>query len=172
MLNISLPEWCEAGKYQLLPEGHQLNQPALLFEKIENDTVAAQIKKLTDTKEANEAANKVLSPQKPEITYDDFTKLDLRTATIIEAEKVAKTTKLLKLTLDTGLDKRIVVSGIAEHYTPEQVIGQRVVLLANLAPRNLKGIESKGMILMAEDASGKLCFVAPVDETGNGSEVR
>jgi methionyl-tRNA synthetase len=114
----------------------------------------------------------VVTPQKPEITYDDFTKLDLRIATITEAEKVAKTNKLLKLTLETGMDKRIVVSGIAEHYTPEQVIGQKVVLLANLAPRMLKGIESKGMILMAENAEGKLCFVSPTEMFGNGSEVR
>lgn len=172
MLNISLFPWDQAGSASLLPVGHKLNQPALLFERIEDDFVAAQIKKLTDTKAANEAENAVIAEQKPEITYDDFTRLDLRIGTIVEAEKVAKTAKLLKLLVDTGIDKRTVVSGIAEHYTPEQVIGQKVVLLANLAPRNLKGIESKGMILMAENKEGKLCFVSPTEAFGNGSEVR
>jgi len=172
MLNISLFPWDQAGSASLLPVGHKLNQPALLFDRIEDDFVAAQIKKLTDTKAANEAENAVIAEQKPEITYDDFTRLDLRIGTILEAEKVAKTTKLLKLLVDTGIDKRTVVSGIAEHYTPEQVVGQKVVLLANLAPRNLKGIESKGMILMAENKEGKLCFVSPTEAFGNGSEVR
>jgi methionyl-tRNA synthetase len=172
MLNFELKPWAEAGSCTLMQPGHKLNAPAFLFDRIEDEPIAAQVKKLTDTKAENAAVNNIVTPQKPEITYDDFTKLDLRTAIIMEAEKVAKTTKLLKLTLDTGMDKRIVVSGIAEHYTPEQVIGQRVVLLANLAPRTLKGIESKGMILMAENAEGKLCFLSPTEAFGNGSEVR
>jgi methionyl-tRNA synthetase len=172
MLNSDLRIWSEAGSCTLLPAGHKLNQPALLFDRIEDDVIAAQVKRLTDTKAENAAENSIVAPQKPEITYDDFTKLDLRIATITEAEKVAKTAKLLKLTLDTGIDKRIVVSGIAEHYTPEDIIGQKVVLLANLAPRNLKGIESKGMILMAEDKDGKLCFVSPTEAFGNGSDVK
>ncbi len=172
MLNASLLPWEAAGSCTLLLPGHKLNQPALLFDRIEDDVIAAQVKRLTDTKAENAAENSVLAPIKPEITYDDFTKLDLRIGTITEAEKVAKTAKLLKLTIDTGIDKRTVVSGIAEHYTPEQVIGQKVVLLANLAPRNLKGIESNGMILMAENKEGKLCFVSPVEAFGNGSEVR
>jgi len=172
MLNTQLAPWSEAGSGTLLQPGHKLNAPAFLFERIEDEPIAAQVKRLTDTKAENAAQNAVVTPQKPEITYDDFTKLDLRIATIVEAEKVAKTTKLLKLTLETGMDKRIVVSGIAEHYSPEQIIGQKVVLLANLAPRMLKGIESKGMILMAENAEGKLCFVSPTEAFGNGSEVR
>jgi methionyl-tRNA synthetase len=172
MLNMDLQLWENAGSSVLLTEGHKLNQPAFLFDRIEDDAIAAQIKRLTDTKAENAAENAVVAPQKPEISYDDFTKLDLRIGTITEAEKVAKTTKLLKLTVDTGIDKRTVVSGIAEHYSPEQVIGQKVVLLANLAPRNLKGIESKGMILMAENKEGKLCFVSPTEAFGNGSEVR
>lgn len=172
MLNISLFPWYQAGSASLLPVGHKLNQPSLLFEKIEDDFIAAQIKKLTDTKAFNKSENEVVPEQKPEINYDDFTKLDLRIGTIVEAEKVPKTVKLLKLLVDTGFDKRTVVSGIAEHYTPEQVIGQKVVLLANLAPRNLKGIESKGMILMAENKDGKLCFVSPTEAFGSGSEVR
>jgi methionyl-tRNA synthetase len=172
MLNSSLKPWADAGSCSLLETGHKLNQPAFLFDRIEDETIAAQIKKLADTKAVNAAENSVVAPQKPEITYDDFTKLDLRIGTITEAEKVAKTAKLLKLTVDTGMDIRTVVSGIAEHYTPEQVIGQKVVLLANLAPRNLKGIESNGMILMAENNEGKLCFVSPSEAFGNGSEVR
>jgi methionyl-tRNA synthetase len=172
MLNISLRPWADAGSCTMIEAGHRLNAPAFLFERIEDETISAQIKKLNDTKAQNEAENQAPAPQKPEITYDDFTKLDLRTATITEAEKVPKTAKLLKLTVDTGSEKRTVVSGIAEHYTPEQVIGQKVVLLANLSPRMLKGIESKGMILMAENREGKLCFVSPTEAFGNGSEVR
>ncbi len=172
MLNTSLQPWSSAGSGLLLAPGHKLNEPAFLFDRIEDDVIAAQVKRLTDTKAENALENSVIAEQKPEITYDDFTKLDLRIGTIIEAEKVAKTAKLLKLTIDTGLDKRTVVSGIAEYYTAEQVIGQKVVLLANLAPRNLKGIESKGMILMAENKDGKLCFVSPTEAYGNGSEVR
>jgi methionyl-tRNA synthetase len=172
MLNTPQMTWSDAGSCTLIEPGHTLNAPAFLFDRIEDDVIAAQIKRLTDTKAENAAENSVIAEQKPEITYDDFTKLDMRTGTIIEAEKVPKTAKLLKLTVDTGLDKRTVVSGIAEHYTPEQVIGQKVVILANLAPRNLKGIESKGMILMAENKEGKLCFVSPTEAFGNGSEVR
>jgi len=172
MMNRPKMNWSDAGSCTLMEPSQKLNAPAFLFDRIEDDAINAQIKRLTDTKAENAAENSVIAEQKPEITYDDFTKLDMRTGTIIEAEKVAKTAKLLKLTVDTGLDKRTVVSGIAEHYTPEQVIGQRVVILANLAPRNLKGIESKGMILMAENKEGKLCFVSPTEAFGNGSEVR
>jgi len=172
MLNSGLEPWAQAGSSTLLAPGHKLNPPAFLFDRIEDEVIAAQVKRLTDTKAENAAEKTVVVPQKPEITYDDFTKLDLRIGTITEAEKVAKTTKLLKLLIDTGMDKRTVVSGIAEHYAPEEIIGQQVVLLANLAPRNLKGIESKGMILMAENHEGKLCFVAPKEAFGNGNEVR
>jgi methionyl-tRNA synthetase len=172
MLNSDREPWAEAGSYTLLQPGHKLNQPALLFDRIEDEVIAAQVKKLTDTKAENAAESSVIAPQKPEVTYEDFTRLDLRIGTITEAEKVPKTAKLLKLTIDTGIDKRTVVSGIAEHYPPEQIIGQKVVLLANLAPRNLKGIESNGMILMAENKEGKLCFVSPTEAFSNGSEVR
>lgn len=172
MMNSGLFKWNEAGSADLLPDGHQLNTPSLLFERIEDDVIAAQVQKLLDTKAANEAEATPVNPSKPEISYDDFGKIDLRVGVILEAEKVAKTQKLLKLTIDTGLDKRTVVSGIAEHYNPEEIIGQKVVLLLNLAPRNLKGIESKGMILMAENKEGKLCFVTPTEAFGPGSEIR
>jgi methionyl-tRNA synthetase len=172
MLNISPLKWNAAGSANLLAAGHTLNAPALLFEKIEDSVVEAQVKKLLDTKKANEAAQWQPSQQKPTITFDDFTKLDLRVGTILAAEKVAKADKLLKLTIDTGLDKRTVVSGIAAHYSPEEIIGRKVTIIINLAPRSLKGIESQGMILMAENSEGKLCFVEPSDAFGNGSEIR
>jgi len=149
-----------------------VNEPELLFEKIEDAVIEAQIKKLQDTKKANEMAAAKAAPQKENCSYDDFSKMDIRVGTIIEAEKVAKTKKLLKLKIDTGIDQRTVVSGIAEYYTPEQVIGQQVCILVNLEPRELKGIMSQGMILMAEDADGALKFVSPITPTKNGSEVK
>jgi methionyl-tRNA synthetase len=172
MLNISPLKWADAGSATLLPGGHTLYQPGLLFEKIEDAAIETQIQKLLDTKKSNEAANVVARPAKDVIEFDDFGKVDLRTGTIIAAEKVAKTKKLLKLTIDTGIDKRTVVSGIAEFYEPENIIGQQVAILVNLAPRNLKGIESQGMILMAEDHDGILCFIAPTSVMKNGSEIR
>ena len=129
-------------------------------------------RKLLDTKKANEEANVEAKPAKANIEFDDFAKIDIRTGTIIEAVKVPKTKKLLKLTIDTGIDKRTVVSGIAEYYEPENIIGQKVSILVNLAPKDLKGITSQGMILMAENYDGKLCFVAPTETINNGSEVK
>lgn len=172
MLNLKERKWDKAGSAELIIPGHQLGQPVLLFDKIEDETIEKQIQKLLDTKKANEAANVSAAPSKEIIEFDDFQKVDLRIGTIIAAEKVAKTKKLLKLTIDTGIDKRTVVSGIAEHYEPENIIGQQVTILVNLAPRNLKGIDSQGMILMAENHDGELCFVAPVKQFNNGSEVR
>jgi len=172
MLNLKEQKWDKAGSAELIIPGHQIGQPILLFDKIEDETIEKQIRKLLDTKKANEAANVSAAPSKEVIEFDDFQKVDLRIGTIIAAEKVAKTKKLLKLTIDTGIDKRIVVSGIAEHYEPENIIGQQVTILVNLAPRNLKGIDSQGMILMAENHDGELCFVAPVKPFNNGSEVR
>jgi methionyl-tRNA synthetase len=172
MLNLDALVWKYAGTASVLQPGHQLGTPELLFEKIEDSVIEAQVQKLWDTKKANEAENRVVTPAKPTIEFEDFSKMDIRIGTIIAAEKVAKTKKLLKLTIDTGIDKRTVVSGIAEHYTAEEIIGQQVSILVNLAPRELKGIESQGMILMAENEAGKLCFVAPTLNFDNGSEVR
>jgi methionyl-tRNA synthetase len=172
MLNISLSKWDKAGQADIISSGHVLNQPELLFDKIEDELIQQQVDKLLLTKKANEAANVVAAPSKPVIEFDDFGKIDLRIGTIIAAEKVAKTKKLLKLTIDTGIDKRTVVSGIAEHYEPENIIGQQVTILVNLAPRNLKGIDSEGMILMAENNDGSLCFVSPLKQFNNGSEVK
>jgi len=164
--------WKELGRTDLLTEGHQTNKPDLLFEKIEDSTIEAQIQKLLETKKANEAAQAVAKPAKENCTFDDFMKMDIRTGTILEAEVVPKTKKLMKLLVDTGIDKRTVVSGIAEFYKPEEVLGKQVSILVNLEPRKLRGIESQGMILMAEDADGSLKFISPVNKVKNGSEVR
>lgn len=158
----------------LLPASHsiQSGKPELLFSKIEDATIQKQLDKLEASKKANEAANKKVEPQKEEITFDDFTKLDLRVGTILEAEKMPKTKKLLVLKVDTGIDTRTIVSGIAESFSPEDVIGKRVTVLVNLAPRKLRGVESQGMILMTEDESGNLVFVNPnIDGVSNGLKI-
>ncbi len=171
MLQMKSLKWKDAGSADILPDGHQLGKPAFLFEKIEDANVEKQVQKLLDTKKANEAAAPA-APQKEEITYDDFVKMDIRTGTILEAEKVPKTKKLLKLKIDTGIDQRTVVSGISEYFSPEDIVGKQVSILVNLAPRKLRGIESQGMILMAEDKDGKLVFVSPTETVNNGSEVK
>ncbi|WP_321295146.1 methionine--tRNA ligase [Marinifilum fragile] len=170
-LNIEPLAWDNIGE-NVIEVGHQINKASLLFEKIEDETIQAQVDKLLATKAANEAANKPVAPAKENINFNDFMKMDVRVGTIIEAEKVAKTKKLLKLTVDTGIDQRTIVSGIAEHYKPEEIIGKQVSILVNLEPKKLKGIESQGMILMAEDADGKLSFVSPDKAVKPGSEIR
>lgn len=170
-LNIQPIAWDKMGDEVMLA-GHRINEAGLLFEKIEDETIQCQVDKLLATKKANETAQVKVAPAKPNITFDEFTKLDIRVGKITAAEKVAKTKKLMKLTIDTGIDTRTVVSGIAEHYTPEQVIGRQVSILVNLEPKPLKGIESQGMILMAENADGVLSFVAPDGEVKTGSEIR
>jgi len=172
MLNLDNKTWVEAGDPEFLKSGHQLNKPEFLFTKVEDSEVEAQVQKLLNTKKQNEMAEVKAAPAKEEIEFDDFMKLDIRTGTILEAEKVAKTKKLLKLTIDTGIDKRTVVSGIAEYYDPEDIKGKQVSILVNLKPRKLRGIESQGMILMAEDKDGKLVFVAPEQTVSNGSEIK
>ena len=171
-MNLPKYDWAELGRTDLIEAGHKINTPELLFEKIEDDVIQAQIDKLQATKKANELALATAKPAKENIEYEDFAKMDIRVGTIIGAEKVAKTKKLLKLTIDTGIDQRTVVSGIAEFYEPEKIIGQQVCILVNLAPKNLKGIESQGMILMAENADGTLSFVSPANAVKAGSEVK
>lgn len=151
--------------------GHQLNQASLLFEKIEDELIEKQIEKLKAKPEIIEEAETSIAPAKENINYDQFAAMDIRIGTILEAEKVAKTKKLLKLTIDTGIDKRTVVSGIAEFFDPENIVGQQVSILVNLEPREIKGILSQGMILMAENSDGKLSFVSPTDKLSNGSTV-
>ncbi len=172
MLNLEAKKWNDAGSFDFLKTGHKLNKPELLFVRIEDSEVDAQVQKLLNTKKQNELDEVKAAPAKPEIEFDDFMKMDIRTGTILEAEKVAKTKKLLKLKIDTGIDQRTVVSGIAEFFEPEKIIGKQVSILVNLKPRKLRGIESQGMILMAEDKDGKLVFVAPEQKVSNGSEVK
>ena len=171
-INLGKLDWEKLGNTSLLAAGHQLSTPELLFEKIEDDVIEKQIQKLLDTKKANELAQAKAAPAKGNIEYDDFSKMDIRVGTVIEAEKVAKTKKLLKLKIDTGIDQRTVVSGIAEYYEPEALIGKQVSILVNLAPKNLKGIESQGMILCAENADGSLSIVSPDQKVKNGAEVK
>lgn len=175
MLNFTVVEWNQALRNNNLHNGHQLGTTGLLFEKIEDAIIEEQIKKLHDKKAAIEAENGGVDvpEQKPIIEFPDFEKMDIRVGTILEAEIVPKTDKLLKLKIDTGIDVRTVVSGIAKFYSPENIIGQQVCILVNLAPRNLKGIESQGMILMAENAQGELSFVSPTSSSiNNGSLVK
>ena len=165
--------WGEvATKDILLPSGHQIGKGELLFSKIEDEQVQQQLDKLAATKKANEVMNASPEPQKDTIQFDDFTKLDMRVGTILEAEKMAKTKKLLILKVDTGIDVRTIVSGIAESFTPEEVIGKKVTVLVNLAPRKLRGVESEGMILMTETPEGKLVFLNPdEEEVTNGASI-
>ena len=167
-------KWDNLGRDDLLPAGHQLNKAELLFEKIEDEAIDKQLARLDAIREANRmaaAAAAPVEPQKPECTFDEFGKMDIRTATVLEAERVPKTDKLLKLTIDTGIDKRVIVSGIAEYYTPEQMVGKQICILANLAPRKIRGIESKGMILMAKQPDGKMRIVSPEETLRNGSTI-
>ena len=173
--------WEQFGLDNILPVGHKIEPATLLFEKIEDSVVEFQVAKLQATKEQNEASQQAdqtvaspevqLAPLKDECTYDDFSKMDIRTATVLEADRVPKTDKLLKLKIDTGLDIRTIVSGIAEYYSPEAMIGKQICILANLAPRTIKGIESRGMILMAKQEDGKMRIVSPEERLGNGSAI-
>ncbi len=159
-------------KNNLLPANHNIGKAELLFAKIEDEEVQQQLDKLQASKQANEAANKTVAPQKDTIGFDDFTKLDMRVGTILEATKVPKTKKLLQLKVDVGIDVRTIVSGIAESFSADEIIGQRVTVLCNLAPRTLRGVESQGMILMTDTPDGKLAFIEPENESvANGEQV-
>lgn len=169
-------DWALLGQSDILKEGHQLGQAELLFSKIEDAEIQVQLDKLDAIrKEREEAAKaeaaKQVAPQKELCTFEQFEAMDIRTATVLEAERVPKTDKLLKLTIDTGLDKRTIVSGIAEYYTPEQMVGKQICILANLAPRTIRGIESKGMILMARQGDGKMRFITPEEALANGAQI-
>ena len=168
LLNIDLPKWNDAGKKDLIEATHQINKPHILFQKIEDEQVDVQIEKLKSATKKNTK----FPPMKDEITFDEFMKMDIRVGTITAAEKVEKADKLLKLTVDTGIDTRTVVSGIAEHYKPEDVIGHKVSILLNLAPRKIRGVESQGMILMAENEEGELAFVSPTKDIEAGNTIR
>lgn len=172
MLNLRSLKWFEAGNCELLKVGQEIQPAELLFERIEDADIQKQLDKLEASKKANAINNAEVTPQKPNVSFEDFSAMDIRVGTILEAEKVTKTKKLLKLTIDTGIDKRTIVSGIAEYFSPEEIIGKQVSVLVNLAPKILKGIESQGMILMAENADGELCFVEPQKQFKNGSTIK
>lgn len=173
MLRIEPLGWERLGRVDLVPAGHGIGEAELLFSRIEDDVIERQLAKLAATKEANRASEAAqnIEAQKDSVSFDDFSKMDIRLSTILSAEKVAKTKKLLRLTVDTGIDTREIVSGIAEHFTPEELVGKQVLVLVNLEPRELKGILSRGMILMGEDASGKLVLLGPSAKTNNGAQV-
>ena len=171
MLNVIAVEWDTIGT-NILAVGHQTNKPALLFEKIEDDAIDFQLERLKTIKLENERKNAKAAPQNTPVTYDDFSRMDIRTGTILTAERVPKTDKLMKMTIDTGIDKRTIVSGIAQNFTPEELPGKQVSVLVNLEPRKIKGIESQGMILLAEDFAGKLIFVTPENKTDNGAVIK
>lgn len=164
--------WDNAGEVNILSTGHRLGKSELLFEKIEDAVIEKQLEKLHQQKQQSESNGPTAAPQKSAVSYDEFSRMDIRVGTIIHAEKVPKTKKLLKLTIDTGIDQRTVVSGIAEYFDPDKIIGRQVCILANLEPREIKGIISHGMILMAEDKDGRLEFVAPVTTVAPGSQVK
>ncbi|MBR3981294.1 MAG: methionine--tRNA ligase [Bacteroidales bacterium] len=174
MLKLETAKWSDAGNIGIMAVGKEIGQPELMFRKIEDAEVDAQIEKLKAAKaarEAEEALNAPVAPQKETIVYDDFAKMDIRVGTILAAERVPKTDKLMKLTVNVGIDTRTIVSGIAEHFTPEECVGRQVCVLVNLQPRKLKNIESNGMILMAEGADGKLQFVAPEEKIKEGCAI-
>ena len=169
-------DWEVLGHPQLLPAGHRLGTPELLFAKIEDEAIDAQLARLARIREERDAAAraeaaKQAAPRKAACSFDDFEKMDIRTATVLEAERVPKTDKLLKLTIDTGLDRRVIVSGIAEYYAPEDMVGKQICILANLQPRVIRGIESCGMILMAKQGDGTMRFVTPAETVSNGAIV-
>ena len=173
-LNLEPLPWKNAGSIDLLGVNHIISKPELLYSKIEDDEIQKQVDKLKATESSNNVTMQKevsVEPMKPEVTFDDFIKMDMRIGTILKAEKVEKSNKLLKLLVDTGVDKRTIVSGIAKHFTPEEVVGKQVTVLLNLAPRKIMGIESQGMILLAEDHDKKLVFITPDHSVINGSGV-
>ena len=173
MLNMESFDWANLGHTDLLEAGHQLGEPALLFEKIEDSAIDAQMQRLEDIKKANEAANYKAEPIKPTIAFEDFEKLDIRVGTVLECEVVPKMKKLLKFKIADGLQDRTIVSGIAEHYAPEELVGKQVLFIANLAPRQFKnGLVSEGMILSAENFDGSLAVTSLLKEVKPGSEVK
>lgn len=171
-LNVPTFEWDLLGRSDLLQPGHHIGKSALLFEKIDDEAITRQLDKLAAAKKANEAAATGIKPAKASVSYDDFAKMDIRIGTVLHAEPVPKTDKLLKLLVDTGIDKRTIVSGIAAWFRPEDIIGKQVTVLANLEPRTIRGITSQGMILLAEEPDGRLVLVTPEKQVLNGSDVK
>jgi len=171
-LGITNLHWDAAGRSDLLTPGHKVSSGELMFSKVEDADIERQVQKLLDTKRANEGNTAAVIARKEDVSFEEFSRMDIRTATILEAEKVPKTTKLIKLKVDTGIDVRTIVSGIAENFKAEELPGRQISVIVNLAPRTIRGIESKGMVLLAEDENGKLVFVVPEEEIKNGSPVK
>lgn len=171
-INTGKPAWNVAGNPDILPEGHLINKPGLLFEKIEDDAIKRQVEKLHAGKQADDDTAEEIPQGKETVSFEEFSRIDIRTATVLEAEKVPKTSKLLRLKIDTGIDIRTIVSGIAEYFEPQSLVGRQISIVANLEPRKIRGIESKGMILMAEDRDGKLVLVSPLEKVNNGSVIK
>ncbi|MBR6691651.1 MAG: methionine--tRNA ligase [Bacteroidaceae bacterium] len=172
MLNLDAFEWTSLGSTTLLAEGHELGEVGLLFEKIEDETIQAQLDRLERIKKENEAANYKANPIRPECTFDDFMKLDMRVGTVLECTKVPKADKLLQFKIDDGLETRTILSGIAKHFNPEELVGKQVCFIANLPPRTMRGIVSEGMILSAEDNEGKLSLLTVTPQAKPGSEIK
>ena len=172
MLNLDTFEWASLGSTELLAEGHELGEVGLLFEKIEDETIQAQLDRLERIKKENEAANYKANPVRPECTFDDFMKLDMRVGTVLECTKVPKADKLLQFKIDDGLETRTILSGIAKHFNPEELVGKQVCFIANLPPRTMRGIVSEGMILSAEDNEGKLSLLTVTPQAKPGSEIK
>ena len=172
MLNIDIHEWEKGGRTDMLKAGEKINSAEYLFENIDDATIAKQIKKLEDSKAKKLMEQTPAIEAKTDVTYEEFSKMDLRVCTVLAAEKVAKTKKLLKLTVDTGVDKREIISGIAEYHNPEDLIGKQVLMLINLAPKEIKGVASHGMVLMGENVNGELVLMQPSKEVKPGSTVK
>ncbi len=172
MLNLSDLKWDMLGRDDLLPAGHELGEPVLLFEKIEDDAIAAQLKRLDDIKKQNELSAWKPEPQQPDVPFDDFLKMDIRVGTVIECDRVPKADKLLRFLIDDGMEKRTIVSGIAKFYKPEDLVGKQVCFVANFAPRKLKGVESQGMILSVQNPDGSLVVISPSAPVTPGSQVK
>lgn len=172
MLNLSDLKWDMLGRDDLLPADHKLGEPVLLFEKIEDDAIAAQLKRLDDIKKQNELSAWKPEPQQPDVPFDDFLKMDIRVGTVIECDRVPKADKLLRFLIDDGMEKRTIVSGIAKFYKPEDLVGKQVCFVANFAPRKLKGVESQGMILSAQNPDGSLVVISPSAPVTPGSQVK
>ncbi|MEQ8423487.1 MAG: methionine--tRNA ligase subunit beta, partial [Cyclobacteriaceae bacterium] len=171
ILNLDTFDWASAGSIDMLPTGHALGKAELLFDKIDDEVIERQVNRLIENRKKMDLQNQSAEPAKSEITFDDFSKLDMRIGKVIAAERVEKSKKLLKMQVDTGIDTRTVLSGIAEHYAPEEMIGKQVTILVNLAPRKIMGVESQGMILMAEDKDGSLKLISTNDPVSPGSMI-
>ncbi|MDE6782422.1 MAG: methionine--tRNA ligase subunit beta, partial [Paramuribaculum sp.] len=171
-LGMEQISWDMLGRFDLIPAGRRLGEPELLFEKISDEAIAAQLERLERIKQENKIKNFKAAPQAPDVDFDTFMKADLRVGTVLECERVPKADKLLRFLIDDGMERRTIVSGIAKHYDPKELVGKQVCFIANLPPRKLKGIESQGMILSAENADGSLALITPMAPVVPGAQIK